>query len=295
MNFEKSRLFKLSVALACILSLLTSTTYGGFVTFGNGFGSKWGDRVHGTPSDTITWSFMNQGTTLATGHPLIADGATGTSDISSLRTLFDGTNGGGAFNLAIRNAFNTWSTAAAGRLTFQEVADNGAPSGGSSAASSAIDIRIGAFHAGNNTPFSFAGAVGYGPPGDDLNFPDAIAGDILINLDSQFIRAAGNEGDIFYTGGVYRNDLEGLILHELGHSAIGLGHPANGVGEVMYVGSFPDCCNFINRQLSPDDIAGLQSVYGITAVPEPSSMWLISIVTAYVASSVFRKTMGSLT
>lgn len=289
---EKLSILKLLVAMASVLSLVASTTHGGFVTFGNGFGSKWGNPVHGTASDTITWSFMNQSTTLAAGHPLIADGATGTSDITSLRTLFDGTNGGGAFNVAIQNAFNTWSTAAAGRLTFQQVSDNGAPSGGSSAASSLIDIRIGAFHAGINTPFSFSGAVGYGPPGDDLHFPDALAGDILINLDSQFIRAPGNEGDIFYTSGVYKNDLEGLILHELGHSAIGLGHPADGVGDVMYVGSFPDCCNFINRQLSPDDIAGLQSVYGITAVPEPSSLWLISIVMACLVSSVVRKTMG---
>ncbi len=294
MILNKPSVLKDLIALAFLLSCFSSPIYGDFVTLGNGAGSKWGNRVHGTPSDTITWSFMSDGTTLAAGHPLIADGATGASNISSLRTLFDGANGGGnAFNQAIQNAFNTWATAAAGRITFQQVADNGAPSGGSSAASSAIDIRIGAFHSGAGTNFSFVGAVGYGPPGDDLNFPDALAGDVLINLDSQFFRAPGNEGDTFYTGGVYKNDLEGLVLHELGHAAIGLGHSIDGTfpgyGDVMY--SAFNYATFVNRQLSSQDIAGLQSVYGITAVPEPSSLLLISIVTVCLASGLVRKNM----
>lgn len=270
-----------------------------FVTIAN-FGSKWGDPTHGTASDVITWSFMNENTMLAATHPLIGEvqgGATAGSNVSSLRTSFDAIYGNGSFNSAVQNAFNTWSNVSGGRVTFQQVTDNGAIGGDSNnAASSAIDIRIGAFHAVAGSGFSFVGAVGYGPPGNDLNsfFRDALAGDIIINLDSMFIRAAGNEGDIFYTtGDVYRNDLEGLILHELGHAAIGLAHSNNlnvpGLGDVMYVDDFPNCCNFINRIPSAQDIAGLQSVYGITAVPEPGSFVTGSVLALALGCVMYRK------
>lgn len=123
-----------------------------------------------------------------------------------------------------------------------------------------------------------------------------IAGDIIFNIGSQFFVAPGVEGDNFYNGvGPYINDLEGLVLHELGHAAIGLGHSTNGpnfpgLGDVMYVDNFPNCCNFINRQLSPQDVAGLQSVYG---VPEPSSIMLISIVMACIATTNKRTRHGT--
>ena len=42
----------------------------------------------------------------------------------------------------------------------------------------------------------------------------------------------------------------------------------------MYVE--PDAATFINRQLSLDDILELQTVYGVTAVPEPNALFLIS-------------------
>lgn len=239
-----------------------------YVTFGQGFGSKWGTPQHGTASDVITWSFMNDGTTLHASHPLFSE-VTGTSNLSNLRNRFNP----GVFEQLIQNAFNTWSAASQGRITFLQVPDNGAPGGGNSEnnnnpGSWAIDIRIGAFTASAGSGFSFIGAVGYGPPGDDT-FPfyqDGLAGDIIFNLSQQFFVAPGSEGDIFYNSvGPYINDLEGLMLHELGHAAIGLGHPNSGIGEVMYVNDFPNCCNFINRHPSPDDIAGAQSVYGIPA------------------------------
>ena len=117
----------------------------------------------------------------------------------------------------------------------------------------------------------------------------ALAGDILLNRDSKFFVAPGTEGSVFYTSGEYKNDLEGLVLHELGHAAIGLGHSIDGtfpaLGDVMY----PFFANFVNRQLSSQDIAGLQSVYGIAAVPEPSSLWLISIVVASFPFIMIRK------
>jgi hypothetical protein len=70
----------------------------------------------------------------------------------------------------------------------------------------------------------------------------------------------------------FGNDVEELFLHELGHAAIGLGHPpwdgAVPDQRVMYVGDFnnpsaPPCCLTVNRKLSNDDIAGAQYVYGI--------------------------------
>ncbi|MEQ1824624.1 MAG: hypothetical protein ABL921_01715 [Pirellula sp.] len=290
-----SSLNKFIVSVAIYFAMSINIAYGDFSVFAN-FGSKWGDPVHGTVSDTITWSFMSDLTTLAASHPLLSEvvgGASAGSSISTLQSSFDTANGSGSFVNAFQNAFNTWSSASGGRVMFQFVADNGAIAGDSNnPASSAVDIRIGAFHSVANSGFAGIGAVGYGPPGNDLNmfFRDALAGDVILNLDSQFFRAPGNEGDIFYNGGAYVNDLEGLVLHELGHAAIGLGHSFNGVfpgqGDVMYVDNFPTSVNFINRQPSAQDIAGLQSVYGITAVPEPSS--LVFAFCLAVAGTTFR-------
>jgi len=70
-----------------------------------------------------------------------------------------------------------------------------------------------------------------------------------------------------------------MVVHEPRYDAccrafVGLGLPANGIGDVMYVE--PDAATFINRQLSLDDILELQTVYGVTAVPEPNALFLIS-------------------
>ena len=282
-----------AASLAIVFSIGSNIAIGDFQTlFPGNFGSKWGDPVHGTPSDIITWSFMDDTTVLAASHPLINEVALGTaahSDITSMRSAFDAANSV-SFNQSIQNAFNTWAAASNGRITFQQVADNGAVAGNSSIPGSyAVDIRIGAFHSVPNSGFAGIGSVGYGPPGNDLFFPDALAGDILLNRDSKFFVAPGTEGSVFYTSGEYKNDLEGLVLHELGHAAIGLGHSIDGtfpaLGDVMY----PFDANFVNRQLSSQDIAGMQSVYGIAAVPEPSSLWLISIVVASFPFIMIRK------
>jgi hypothetical protein len=62
----------------------------------------------------------------------------------------------------------------------------------------------------------------------------------------------------------YGNDLEGLILHEIGH-ALGLAHPPTGLHSTMYVG--PGGAEFINRIPSNDDIAGLRRIYGPATIP----------------------------
>jgi hypothetical protein len=154
------------------------------------------------------------------------------------------------------------------------VADNGAQFSGTTA----IDIRIGAFPFNNG---SFAGAATYGPPGDAINFPDPLAGDMAINTNNRFFIAGGMQGDPLPLSGqpggtqwvgppgnnFYLNDISGLLLHELGH-ALGLGH-STVPGAVMcgYVDSNFDgsqCTNLtqISRVLSADDIAGIRSLYG---------------------------------
>ena len=235
-----------------VTSLLLAAAAAGFVSFGNGFGSKWDDPVHGTPA-VVTWSFVPDGTGV---DPALtaSDGITGTSQITVMRATYDGQFGAGAFDAAIARAFATW-TASSGVSFVGPVADGGGAMGTSG--STVPDIRIGAFAAATGSSFSFAGAFGFGPPGDDLNFPDALAGDVFFNIGQPFIQPAGNEDDPIVGVG---NDLENLTLHELGHAAIGLGHPTSGPGVVMFTG--PGCCDRINRRLSPDDIAGARSVYG---------------------------------
>jgi hypothetical protein len=126
--------------------------------------------------------------------------------------------------------------------------------------------RNAAFSPVASAGFSFVGAVGYGPPGNDLFFPDPVAGDIVFNLALPLIMPVGAEGAPITQIG---NDLENLFLHELGHAAMGLGHPNQGPGDVMYV--YANCCDVINRKPSPDDITGAQVVYGPSSIPACSN------------------------
>jgi len=275
-----------SIPALLALLLFAGQAQAGFVTFGdlynNGSGYKWDNPAFGTPA-TITWAFMADGTTI---HPDAApdlngdgtlapqiSGGSNLDGVNGLRATFDSTYGTGEFNRAIQNAFDEWSRWA--DITFVYVANDGGGQVGhnNNAASLSADIRIGAFTAVADTAFASFAAFGYSPPFYDDNpydFHDALAGDILFNLNQPFIRAPGNEGDAIDHSQGFKNDLEGLALHEIGHT-LGLGHPASGPGDVMYVGD--GCCNNINRQLSDDDIAGIQRIYN----PEPSTMLLTAI------------------
>ena len=239
------------------IALLAVPALAGFVTFGQGWGSKWDDPVHPNPA-VISWGFMPDGTTVDPAF-FIADELVGGSDVTQLRADYDTAHGAGAFDAALARAFATWELVA-GVSFVGPVADPGLPVG--SPGATTPDIRVGAFEPVPFSGFDFVAGVGFGPPGDDLNFPDPLAGDILLNLAANFIEPAGDEGDPI---GEFGNDLENLFLHELGHAAMGLGHPEEAPGEVMYVG--PGCCDAINRVPSPDDIAGAQTVYGASATP----------------------------
>jgi len=216
---------------------------------------KWGSTTRGTGA-TITWSYIADGAGVDTSN--YHDGTlTGTSSLGTLRSSIDHAYGTGAFDAAVARAMATWEVAT--NVKFIQVADNGAPFAGTTA----IDIRIGAYAFSGG----FEGGVGYGPPGDAIHFPDALAGDIALALNNNFQIAAGAEGSpLPKPGGAYYNDVEGLMLHELGH-ALGLGHSKVPLAVMCgYVDSSFDgsACRYdlINRQLDPDDIAGMQSLYG---------------------------------
>jgi hypothetical protein len=242
--------------------ILTSNAWS-FNTFGqNNFGSKWDAPQFGTGA-VVTWSFMAPGVALSNNPALSGWGGTnalGTGNTYDIRKKIDTVFGVGAFDAAVRRAFATW--AAAANLQFVEVADSGAPFAGSTTP----DIRIGAFHF---APGDFAGAAGFGPPGNDNSFPDAVAGDLALNDLNRLVIATGGEGSAIPTdNGIYLNDVEGLLLHEIGHT-LGLGHSNVNAGVMcgyIYPGNVFDgsACDYthVNHQLDADDLAGITTIYG---------------------------------
>ncbi len=247
---------------------LPAADLAGYDTFGEGHGSKWDDPNFGTGA-VVTWSFVTPGAGLSS-EPAIAD-LSGTNTLGSgdpawdIRYKIDTQFGAGAFDAAVQRAMDTWSRAA--NLRFVQVADSGAPFAGSTTP----DIRIAAYHFPES---SFSGGAAWGPPGDDLQFPDALSGDLALNDRNRFTIASGPDGTPLPTDqGVYLNDVEGLILHELGH-ALGLGHSDLIQGVMcgyIYPGDVWDgsLCDYthVNHVLHPDDVTGMRVIYGLPAVP----------------------------
>ncbi len=262
---------RIPIAMACVAinCVLGASPVLAYDTIGNGYGSKWGADPNAGTGAIVTWGYMLDGTTLdPTGFPDHSF-INGTSNISALRDSVDTHYGTGAFDTAIQNAFNTWSAVA--NVTFVgPVTDSGLPVGADDA--TAPHIRIGAFHW-----TEYGSALGYGPPGPwgPDYFP--LSGDVLFNVNGigtqrPYQIAPGIEDATPVDVYNYGDDVEGLFLHELGHAAIGLDHPRwagdNPDQRVMYVGDWtredaPYCCQSLNRQLSADDIAAAQYVYGI--------------------------------
>jgi hypothetical protein len=158
-------------------------------------------------------------------------------------------------------ALNTWASVS-GFQNLGLVTDSGANVGASDANGGHLgDIRIAAWELTSSSLIAHAFQPGteaiYGEGG-------TLAGDLHLDVNRNWVDdpLAGSSSTRF--------DIYTIVLHEMGH-ALGLGHSTirGSVMENAYRGA--------NRELTADDIAGIQAIYG---VPEPSAvvLGLIAIV-----------------
>jgi len=223
------KMFWLPVLVAAVSASFLAPTASAYSIYGSG--QKWGDSgVLGTPGGMVSWSIVPGAWTALMPVNMESE---------------------------IARAFQSWSDAINGRITFREVTDDGRPPGpgdnlvNGQNGDNAGDIR---FWGANST--SWIG-ISYGPK----NYWGANwMGDVMFNTD-YFPWA-----DIYY-----------IALHEIGHS-LGLGHSADG-GAVMYSG-------YWGQTFGPqtDDIKGLGAVYGL---PEPSTVFMF--LTGGVLIWVYRR------
>jgi len=247
-------------------TLLLSPPASACYVYGKGWGSKWDNPVWPNGA-TITWSYMTPGVGLGPSAPPAWSGTNslGSGAANDIRVKIDAVHGAGAFNAAVQRAFNKW--AAAANITFVNVADQGGDFG----TVTAPDIRIGAFSFGAG---DYSGAAGFGPPGDDINFPDALSGDIAFNSLNNFNIDPGVEGAPLQTGpgGLYLNDIEGLLIHEIGHT-LGIGHSESasailcGYQSPLFNGSVCDYTH-VHRILAVDDLTAIKNIYGPAPPPD---------------------------
>jgi hypothetical protein len=191
-------------------------------------GGKWGaSPTFGTSGGTVTWSIAGAGLTNQTGQTFF----TGSTVAMSSFLPAD-------FVTQITNAFAQWSAVA--NIDFVQVADGG----GNFGIGTAGNIRIGGgFIDGFNSNGSVVGR-GFFPPSGTAN-------------------ASASNGDIIVDSGDHWDDalLFAVVLHEIGHT-LGLDHsPQNNPVAVM------NPTVHLGLPLQPDDIAGIQAVYG----PRPTA------------------------
>jgi hypothetical protein len=237
--------------------------------------NKWGASLAaGTSGGVVTWGFVAAGTP---GSAYCGDACPGSSVLGLPSFFADPVNNNNISALSLLDlqttlqaAFDKWSAVADVKFVFVGV-DNSGLAINDPAATSPM-IRVGAFSFNN----SFSAAVGYSaPPNGGTG-----SGELLFNTAVGFQLASGAEGSALQQfpagGGLYMNDINGLALHEIGHT-LGLLHSAD-ASTVMCGDPTASCNNLdhITQQLKADDIAGAQFLYGVAAqVPEPQTGWML--------------------
>lgn len=206
------------------------------------WGTDWG------AGSTVTYSFDYAG-----GYTIDETfGGWGVKTSIALDTVFDA-----GWENDIRAAFNTW--AAVIDIVFTEVADNGVDFNAGGATG---DIRI-ASHIFDGA-YSVLAHAYYPPPNGNT-----AAGDVHFDSQEPWHVGAGDPG-----GGEI--DLFTVALHELGHS-LGLAHSADPTA-VMFASYWYNAA----EELSADDIAGGQAIYGAQSgiTPEPPTLVLVALAMA---------------
>jgi hypothetical protein len=283
---------RLALGLAFSLSLWAGAASAFVVNpVGGGDYTKWGpSNASGTPGGVVTWGFMAADTP---GSSFCGDACTGASTLS-LPNFYatPGTSNtvSSLSMLSLQSVFQAaldqWSAVA--NVQFQYVGIDSSLRAINDPAAIAPMIRIGAFAFSGSAAFS--GAVGYSPPPNG----GTGAGDLLLNTGVGFQLASGAEGSALQQfplgGGFYMNDLNGLILHELGHT-LGLGHSTD-ITTVMCGSPTANCANLgtVTQRLKADDIAGASFLYGAAApVPEPSRLAMMLLGAGLLGGQRLRK------
>jgi hypothetical protein len=201
-------------------------------------------RVGGFPSaGGATWSIMGAGLSDVSGYD--SHGGAVTDSVASLGVSQ------AAIESMIDNALNTWA-GVSGFTNLGQVTDGHVNFGAAESIGGHLgDIRIGAI---NIDGVGGTLAHTYQPGTEALTSPfgSTIMGDLHIDSSEDW-------GSSF--------DLSTIMLHELGH-ALGLGH-SDDINSIMFAGYMGP-----RLTLGADDIAGVQSIYGVAAVPVPGAALL---------------------
>ncbi len=214
-----------------------------------------------------SWSAMPVGLGLSSSISGVNAHPTGnlSTDIESLiTTATDGLE----YNL-FNSAFDVWA-AASGLTNLGKVTDGGAIAGGSEANGGHLgDIRVAGYQFGASpTPFGVL-AHAYNPLTQAFNSSTGtIGGDIHFDTAENWV---DDPNDTNFNSNI---DFFSVALHELGH-AFGLGHSSD-PNAVMFA-TYKDA----RRTLTDDDIAGIQALYGVAAVPEPSAFLFGCVLVAF--------------